>query len=39
MNAGRARFALAVLFAINTMNFFDRSLLGALGEMLGGNGC
>jgi MFS family permease len=34
MNAGRAHFALAVLFAINTMNFFDRALLGAVGEML-----
>ena len=25
-------FALAVLFAINTMNFFDRQILGAVGE-------
>ena len=28
----RARFALWVLFAINTMNFFDRQILGAVGE-------
>jgi MFS family permease len=27
-----ARFALFVLFAINMLNFFDRQLLGALGE-------
>jgi MFS family permease len=27
-----ARFALLVLFAINTMNFFDRQILGAVGE-------
>jgi predicted MFS family arabinose efflux permease len=27
-----ATFALFVLFAINTLNFFDRQLLGALGE-------
>ena len=27
-----ARFALAVLFGINLMNFFDRQLAGALGE-------
>ncbi|MBX7169521.1 MAG: hypothetical protein K1X72_01115 [Pyrinomonadaceae bacterium] len=25
-------FALFVLFAINTMNFFDRQILGAVGE-------
>src|ERR687885_1099766 len=25
-------FALAVLFAINAMNFFDRQILGAVGE-------
>src|SRR5215210_340179 len=25
-------FALVVLFAINTMNFFDRQILGAVGE-------
>jgi MFS family permease len=28
----RAAFALAVLFAINTMNFFDRQILGAVAE-------
>lgn len=28
----KAGFALAVLFAINTMNFFDRQILGAVGE-------
>lgn len=33
-NRGRAAFALAVLFAINTMNFFDRQILGAIGEMV-----
>jgi predicted MFS family arabinose efflux permease len=27
-----ARFALFILFVINTLNFFDRQLLGALGE-------
>ncbi len=25
-------YALIVLFAINTMNFFDRQILGAVGE-------
>ncbi|MFL6335902.1 MAG: spinster family MFS transporter [Pyrinomonadaceae bacterium] len=29
---GGARFALWVLFAINAMNFFDRQILGAVGE-------
>lgn len=29
---GRAGYALAVLFVINTMNFFDRVIGGALGE-------
>ena len=29
---GRAAFAIAVLFAINLMNFFDRQLLGGVGE-------
>lgn len=29
-----ARFALWVLFAINAMNFFDRQILGAVGEMV-----
>ncbi|MEK6324620.1 MAG: MFS transporter [Acidobacteriota bacterium] len=33
-NKGRAAFALAVLFAINTMNFFDRQVLGAVGETI-----
>src|SRR5512139_2535178 len=28
----RAGFALAVLFAINTVNFFDRQILGAVAE-------
>ena len=30
--SNRAGYALAVLFAINLMNFFDRQLLGAVGE-------
>jgi MFS family permease len=30
----RARYALAVLFAVNTMNFFDRQILGAVGEAI-----
>lgn len=34
MNSQRGYFALMVLFAINTMNFFDRQILGAVGEML-----
>lgn len=29
---GRAKYALAVLFVINALNFFDRVILGALGE-------
>lgn len=33
-NKGRTAFALSVLFAINTMNFFDRQILGAVGEMV-----
>jgi len=28
----RAGYALAVLFAINLLNFFDRQILGAVGE-------
>ena len=28
----RALFTLAVLFAVNTLNFFDRQVLGAVGE-------
>jgi MFS family permease len=31
---GRLAFALTVLFAINLMNFFDRQILGAVGEMV-----
>ena len=31
-NRGKTTFALCVLFAINTMNFFDRQILGAVGE-------
>jgi MFS family permease len=34
MNPKRGYFALAVLFAINTMNFFDRQILGAVGEQI-----
>src|ERR1043166_9245063 len=34
MDPRRAYWALAVLFAINTMNFFDRVLLGAVGEQI-----
>jgi MFS family permease len=34
MNSNRANVALAVLFAINTMNFFDRAVLGAVGEQI-----
>src|SRR5262245_19557109 len=30
----RLAFALSVLFAINLMNFFDRQILGAVGEMV-----
>ena len=30
----KAGFALMVLFAINTMNFFDRQILGAVGEQV-----
>ena len=33
-NKAKAGFALTVLFAINTMNFFDRQILGAVGEMV-----
>lgn len=31
-NRAKATYALAVLFAINTMNFFDRQILGAVTE-------
>ena len=36
MNVHRshARFALWVLFAINALNFFDRQILGAVGELI-----
>ena len=36
MTVSRSRtwFALSVLFAINTMNFFDRQILGAVGEAI-----
>jgi MFS family permease len=30
--SGRTMYALAVLFAINLMNFFDRTIFGAIGE-------
>src|SRR5687767_8639217 len=30
----RTTFALSVLFAINTMNFFDRQILGAVTELV-----
>ncbi len=33
-NKERAGLALALIFAINTMNFFDRQILGAVGEMI-----
>jgi MFS family permease len=32
MSKGRVWFALAVLFAINLLNFYDRLILGAVGE-------
>jgi predicted MFS family arabinose efflux permease len=32
VTGGRVGYALAVLFAINTMNFFDRQILGAVAE-------
>ena len=28
----RVWFALSILFAINTLNFYDRQILGAVGE-------
>ncbi len=34
MSPTRARLALGVLFAINLMNFFDRQILGAVGEQI-----
>jgi MFS family permease len=30
--SNRAAYALAVLFAVNTLNFFDRQILGAVGQ-------
>jgi MFS family permease len=33
-NKGKAGMALGLIFAINTMNFFDRQILGAVGEMI-----
>jgi MFS family permease len=32
MHRARASSALAILFAINTLNFFDRQIIGAVGE-------
>jgi ABC-type lipoprotein release transport system permease subunit len=32
--AAGAVYALVVLFAINLMNFFDRQIIGAVGEMI-----
>jgi predicted MFS family arabinose efflux permease len=34
MTMNGARYALTVLFAINLMNFFDRQILGAVGEQI-----
>src|SRR5262245_47736358 len=34
MHRRRAQLALAVLFAINLMNFLDRQILGAVGESI-----
>src|SRR5258705_13160322 len=34
MNPKRAQLALTLLFAINLMNFFDRQILGAVGEQI-----
>lgn len=33
-NNARTTYALAVLFAVNAMNFFDRQILGAVGEQV-----
>jgi MFS family permease len=33
-NRGRTAFALSVLFAINAMNFYDRNIIGAVGETI-----
>ena len=34
MTKGKAWFALGVLFAINMMNFYDRIIIGAVGETI-----
>ncbi|MBI3836375.1 MAG: MFS transporter [Planctomycetia bacterium] len=34
MTKGKIWFALAVLFAINLMNFYDRLIIGAVGELI-----
>jgi MFS family permease len=34
MSKGKIWFALAVLFAINLMNFYDRLIIGAIGELI-----
>jgi MFS family permease len=34
MTKPRTIFAIAILFAINAMNFFDRNILGAVGELV-----
>jgi len=34
MDRRKASFALVVLFAINTMNFYDRQILGVVGEQI-----
>ena len=34
MSKGKTWFALGVLFAINMMNFYDRLIIGAVGEVI-----
>ncbi len=34
VHRSQARFALWVLFTINALNFFDRQILGAVGELI-----
>ncbi len=34
VSTGRLAFTLAVLFGINTMNFYDRQVVGAVGELV-----
>ena len=34
MNRGRLAFTLALLFGLNFMNFYDRQVVGAIGERL-----